>query len=221
MDFAQARNKMVEAQLARRGLRDPRVLAVMRTVPREYFLAPQFKEQAYDDGPLPIAEGQTISQPYIVAAMLEAAEVDDGDKVLEVGAGCGYTTALLGRLADKVFAVERRTALTEAARERLRALGYDNVELQTADGSIGWPEAAPFNAIIVSAGGPRIPESLKGQLVIGGRLIMPVGEPDQQKLVRVTRTGRREFELENLGAVRFVKLIGAEGWKEPLAPRHH
>lgn len=221
MDFAQARNQMVEAQIARRGLRDPRVLAVMRTVPREVFLAPQFKELAYDDGPLPIAEGQTISQPYIVAAMLEAAEVDDSDKVLEIGAGCGYTTALLGRLADKVFAVERRAALTEAARERLRALCYDNVELRTADGSTGWPEAAPFNAVIVSAGGPRIPESLKSQLVIGGRLIMPVGQPDQQSLVRVTRMGRKEFELENLGAVRFVKLIGAEGWKESHTRRHH
>ena len=219
MDFAQARNQMVEAQIARRGLRDLRVLAVMRTVPREVFLAPKFKELAYDDGPLPIAEGQSISQPYIVAAMLEAAEVHGNDKVLEVGSGCGYTAALLGRLADKVFAVEHRAALTEAARERLRALGYDNVELRTADGSIGWPGAAPFDAIIVSAGGPRVPESLKRQLAIGGRLVMPVGLPDELRLVRLTRTGRKEFELENLGAVRFVKLIGAEGWNDE--PRHH
>ena len=219
MDFAQARNQMVEAQIARRGLRDLRVLAVMRTVPREIFLAPKFKELAYDDGPLPIAEGQSISQPYIVAAMLEAAEVHGNDKVLEVGSGCGYTAALLGRLADKVFAVEHRAALTEAARERLRALGYDNVELRTADGSIGWPGAAPFDAIIVSAGGPRVPESLKRQLAIGGRLVMPVGLPDELRLVRLTRTGRKEFELENLGAVRFVKLIGAEGWNDE--PRHH
>lgn len=219
MDFAQARNQMVEAQIARRGLRDLRVLAVMRTVPREVFLAPKFKELAYDDAPLPIAEGQSISQPYIVAAMLEAAEVHGNDKVLEVGSGCGYTAALLGRLADKVFAVEHRAALTEAARERLRALGYDNVELRTADGSSGWPQVAPFDAIIVSAGGPRVPESLKRQLAIGGRLVMPVGLPDEQRLVRLTRTGRKEFELENLGAVRFVKLIGAEGWNDE--PRHH
>lgn len=219
MDFAQARNQMVEAQIARRGLRDLRVLAVMRTVPREVFLAAKFKELAYDDGPLPIAEGQSISQPYIVAAMLEAAEVHGTDKVLEVGAGCGYTAALLGRLADKVYAIEHRAALTDAARERLRALGYDNVELRTADGSGGWPGAAPFDAIIVSAGAPRIPESLKNQLAIGGRLVMPVGELDAQKLVRVTRTGRQEFELEDLGAVRFVKLVGTEGWTDEV--RHH
>lgn len=219
MDFAQAHNQMVEAQIARRGLRDLRVLAVMRTVPREVFLAPKFKELAYDDGHLPIAEGQSISQPYIVAAILEAAEVHGNDKVLEVGSGCGYTAALLGRLADKVFAVEHRAALTEAARERLRALGYDNVELRTADGSSGWPQVAPFDAIIVSAGGPRVPESLKRQLAIGGRLVMPVGLPDEQRLVRLTRTGRKEFELENLGAVRFVKLMGAEGWNDE--PRHH
>jgi protein-L-isoaspartate(D-aspartate) O-methyltransferase len=221
MDFSEARNRMVEAQIARRGLRDPRILAAMRTVPREVFVDLRYRERAYEDGALPIAEGQSISQPYIVAAMLEAAELEDDDRVLEVGAGSGYTAALLGRVADRVFAVERHAALTEAARERLRALGYDNVELKTDDGGLGWPQAAPFDAIIVSASGPKIPESLKNQLVIGGRLVMPVGEIDEQKLVRVTRTGRKEFELENLGAVRFVKLIGAEGWKEADKVRPH
>jgi len=212
MDPFQARNRMVEAQIARRGVRDPRILSAMRMVPRELFIAPQFKDLAYEDGPLPIAEGQSISQPYIVAAMLEAAELTDDDKVVEVGAGSGYVTALLGRVADQVFAVERHAALTEAARERLRALGYDNVELRTADGSGGWPEAAPFDAIIVSAGGPQIPQALKEQLAIGGRLVMPIGMADEQQLVRVVRLGLNDFKLRNLGAVRFVKLVGAEGW---------
>jgi len=214
-NLSQARNQMVETQIARRGVRDPRVLAAMRIVPRELFIAPQLKELAYEDGPLPIAEGQTISQPYVVAAMLEAAELEDGDKVLEIGAGSGYVTALLGRLTDQIFAVERHAALTEAARERLRVLGYDNVELKTGDGSNGWPEVAPFDAIIVSAGGPEIPQALKDQLAIGGRLVMPVGPPDEQKLTRVLRLGRDDFETDDLGAVRFVKLIGAEGWREP------
>lgn len=221
MDFSQARNRMVEAQIARRGLRDPRILAAMRTVPREVFVDLRYRERAYEDGALPIAQGQSISQPYIVAAMLEAAELEDNDRVLEVGAGSGYTAALLGRVADKVFAVERHAVLTEAARERLRALGYDNVELKTDDGGLGWPQAAPFDAIIVSAGGPKIPESLKSQLAIGGRLVMPVGEMDEQRLVRLTRVGRTEFERESLGAVCFVKLIGAEGWKEPDKVRPH
>jgi protein-L-isoaspartate(D-aspartate) O-methyltransferase len=211
-NFALARNRMVEAQIARRGVRDPRILAAMRTVPRELFIAPDFKQFAYEDGALPIAEGQSISQPYIVAAMLEAAGLEPGSKVLEIGAGSGYVTALLGRVADKVFAVERHAALTEAARERLRALGYDNVELKTADGSGGWPEAAPFDAIIVSAGGPQVPESLKEQLTIGGRLVMPVGMEDEQRLVRIVRLGPGEFTLRDLGAVRFVKLIGSGGW---------
>jgi protein-L-isoaspartate(D-aspartate) O-methyltransferase len=212
MDFAQARNRMVEAQIARRGVRDARVLAAMRTVPRELFIAPDFNRLAYEDGALPIAEGQSISQPYIVAAMLEAAGLGADNKVLEIGAGSGYVTALLGRVADKVFAVERHGVLTEAARERLRALGYDNVELRTADGSGGWPEAAPFDAIIVSAGGPQVPESLKQQLAMGGRLVMPVGLQDEQRLVCVVRRGTDDFTLRDLGAVRFVKLVGAAGW---------
>jgi protein-L-isoaspartate(D-aspartate) O-methyltransferase len=214
MDRAQARNRMVEAQIARRGVRDPKVLGAMRSVPREIFIAPGFEEFAYEDSALPIAEGQSISQPYIVAAMLEAAEIEEGDRVLEVGAGSGYATALLGRVADQVFAIERHGALTEAARERLRCLGYTNVELKTGDGSNGWPEAGPFDAIIVSAGSPRIPDALKNQLVIGGRLVVPIGELNEQRLVRVTRTGPDEFEQDDLGAVRFVKLIGAGGWQD-------
>ena len=215
MDWAEARNRMVEAQIARRGVRDPAVLDAMRTVPREAFVAAGFEEFAYEDSALPIAEGQSISQPYIVAAMLEAAELEQGDKVLEIGAGSGYAAALLSRIAAKVYAVERHAALTEAARERLRALGYHNVELRTGDGSSGWLEAAPFDAIIVSAGVPRVPEALKMQLPLGGRLVIPVGALDEQRLIRLTRAGQDVFEQEDFGGVRFVKLIGTSGWEEP------
>jgi protein-L-isoaspartate(D-aspartate) O-methyltransferase len=215
MDWAQARNRMVEAQIARRGVRDPAVLDAMRTVPRESFVAAGFEEFAYEDSALPIAEGQSISQPYIVAAMLEAAELEQGDKVLEIGAGSGYAAALLSRIATKVYAVERHTALTEAAHERLRALGYHNIELRTGDGSSGWPEAAPFDAIIVSAGVPRVPEALKMQLPLGGRLVIPVGALDEQRLIRLTRAGQDVFEQDDFGGVRFVKLIGTSGWEEP------
>ena len=215
MDWAEARNRMVEAQIARRGVRDPAVLDAMRTVPRESFVAAGFEEFAYEDSALPIAEGQSISQPYIVAAMLEAAELEQGDKVLEIGAGSGYAAALLSRIAAKVYAVERHAALTEAARERLRALGYHNIELRTGDGSSGWLEAAPFDAIIVSAGVPRVPEALKMQLLLGGRLVIPVGALDEQRLIRLTRAGQDVFEQEDFGGVRFVKLIGTSGWEEP------
>jgi len=207
---------MVETQIAGRGVRDPAVLEAMRAVPREAFISAGFEEFAYEDSALPIAEGQTISQPYIVGAMLAAAELEDGDKVLEVGAGSGYAAAVISRIADKVFAIERHAALTDAARERMRALGYDNVELSTGDGSDGWPRQAPFNAIIVSAGGPKIPQALKTQLAIGGRLVIPIGPIDEQRLVRLTRTDGDAFEQDDLGAVRFVKLIGAGGWEEPV-----
>ena len=212
MDTTQARNRMVEAQIARRGVRDPRVLEAMRAVPREAFIPAGFEEFAYQDSALPIAEGQTISQPYIVAAMLEAAELEDGDKVLEVGAGSGYAAAVASRIAAKVFAIERHAALTDAARERIQALDYHNVVLKTGDGSTGWPEAAPFDAIIVSAGVPRIPEALKMQLAIGGRLVIPVGSLDSQQLVRIIRKSETSYEECDLEAVRFVKLVGAGGW---------
>ena len=217
MDNTQARNRMVEAQIARRGVRDPSVLEAMREVPREAFISPGFEEFAYEDSALPIAEGQTISQPYIVAAMVAAAELEESDKVLEVGAGSGYAAAVISRVAAKVFAIERHAPLTEAARERMRVLGYHNIELKTGDGSGGWPEQAPFDAILVSAGGPRIPDALKNQLTVGGRLVIPVGPMEDQRLVRLTRTGEGTFEQDDLGAVRFVKLIGAGGWQEPVS----
>lgn len=210
MDRIQARNRMVETQLARRGVRDPAVLAAMREVPRENFMAPGFEEFAYEDSPIPIAEGQTISQPYVVAAMLEAAELSPDDRVLEVGAGSGYAACVASRLAGKIFAIERHETLTRAAQERIASLGYANVALRTGDGSQGWPEEAPFDAIIVSAAGPKIPDALKQQLAEGGRLVIPVGETMEQRLLRLTRHGEN-FAQEDRGGVRFVKLIGEGG----------
>jgi protein-L-isoaspartate(D-aspartate) O-methyltransferase len=210
MDFAQARAEMVEEQIVRRGVRDPAVLAAMSSVPREAFVLPELVERAYADCALPIAEGQTISQPYIVAAMAAAATIRSTDRVLEVGAGSGYAAAVISRIAGTVFAIERLDVLTSAARARLFALGYGNIELVTGDGSGGWPGAAPFDAIIVSAGGPRIPEPLKHQLGDGGRLVMPVGPPDDQRLLRLVRKGE-EFLEDDFGGVRFVALVEAGG----------
>jgi protein-L-isoaspartate(D-aspartate) O-methyltransferase len=214
MDFARARDRMVEAQIARRGIRDRAVLAALRDVPRENFVSGGFEEFAYEDSALPIAEGQTISQPYVVAAMVEAAELDAGSKVLEVGAGSGYAAAVLSRIATKVYAIERHAVLTHLAHKRFRSLGYDNIELKTGDGTQGWADAAPFDAILVAAGGPAPPHPLKQQLAVGGRLIVPVGVPGDQKLLRIRRRSEVEFEEENLGAVSFVPLIGSEGWAE-------
>jgi protein-L-isoaspartate(D-aspartate) O-methyltransferase len=179
----------------------------MRMVPRENFTAPGFEDAAYEDRALPIAEGQTISQPYIVGAMLAGAQLNPGDKLLEVGAGSGYAAAVASRIARQVLAIERHAGLTQVASQRLAALGYANVTLKTGDGSRGWPEEAPFDAIIVSAGGPAVPQALKQQLVIGGRLVMPVGPAEGQQLIRLTRTGEDAFSQDDLGAVRFVKLI--------------
>jgi protein-L-isoaspartate(D-aspartate) O-methyltransferase len=214
MAFEKARERMITAQLRRRGVRDARVLDAMANVPREAFVSAGTEEFAYEDGPLPIGEGQTISQPYIVATMAEAAELEPGDRMLEVGAGSGYAAAIFSRLAGHVFAVERHASLTEAARARCRALGYHNITLKTGDGSIGWLEEAPFDAILVAAGVPKPPGALKQQLKIGGRLIVPVGERDQQRLLRIRRTGEGTFQEDDLGGVRFVPLIGVQGWPE-------
>jgi protein-L-isoaspartate(D-aspartate) O-methyltransferase len=210
---------MVDRQVARRGVRDSRVLGAMREVPREVFVPDGLQEFAYEDSPLPIEAGQTISQPYIVAAMLEAAKIRPGDKVLEVGAGSGYAAAVAGRIAGQVYAIERHDALAKLAAGRMRRLGYDNVSLRTGDGTRGWPDAAPFDAIIVSAGGPQVPEALKTQLAIGGRLVAPVGETrNAQRLVRVTRQGEAHFHQDDLGAVTFVPLIGEQGWADENQP---
>jgi protein-L-isoaspartate(D-aspartate) O-methyltransferase len=210
-----ARERMVETQIARRGVRDPRVLEAMRSVPREAFVLPGSEEFAYEDQPLPIGEGQTISQPYVVALMIEAAGVSPGDRVLEVGAGSGYAAAVMSRIADRVYAIERHAALAEAAQQRLDRLGYGNVELRVGDGSRGWPEAAPFDAILVSASTPDVPDALKAQLAIGGRLVLPVGRRlFHQTLRKLTRTGVSDYEDEDLGSVAFVPLIGEQGWTE-------
>jgi protein-L-isoaspartate(D-aspartate) O-methyltransferase len=210
------RASMVEEQIAARGIRDPRVLAAMREVPREAFVAEGLEGEAFRDAPLPLSEGQTISQPFIVALMAEAARIAPGDRVLEVGAGSGYAAAVLGRLAGRVVAVERLATLARAARERLARLGVANVSVVEGDGTLGWPEAAPFDAIVVSAGGPRVPEALVGQLAPRGRLVIPVeARWGAQDLRRLTRTPGGLVE-ESLGPVRFVPLVGAQGWKETM-----
>jgi protein-L-isoaspartate(D-aspartate) O-methyltransferase len=206
---------MVQTQIAGRGIRDPSVLHAMRTVPRERFVAEWQQDLAYDDGPLPIGEGQTISQPYVVALMTEAVQPKPGDRALEVGTGSGYAAAVLATIASEVYTIERLAGLARTARERLAGLGFHNVHVLEGDGTLGWPEHAPYNAIIVTAGGPRVPSALLDQLAIGGRLIMPVGSAQRfQHLERVTRTGKDTYEHEDLEDVAFVPLIGKEGWRD-------
>jgi protein-L-isoaspartate(D-aspartate) O-methyltransferase len=212
-DRSAERSHMVEHQLTRRGIRDRHVLDAMRTVPRERFVGEDMAEFAYDDTPLPIEEGQTISQPYIVAVMLEALQLRPADRVLEVGAGSGYAAAVLGRIVGQVWAIERYRTLAERARKRMTDLGYDNVEIVAGDGTLGWAERAPFDAIVVAAGGPEVPKPLLDQLAIGGRLVIPVGvEARAQELVRVTRVAEHEYVEDRLGRVQFVPLIGSAGW---------
>ncbi|MDZ7767915.1 MAG: protein-L-isoaspartate(D-aspartate) O-methyltransferase [Woeseiaceae bacterium] len=222
--YAARRDDMVDRQVAARGVRSERVLEAMRMVPRERFLPQDIREFAYDDTPLPITEGQTISQPYIVGFMAEALALTGDEKVLEIGAGSGYAAAVLGRLAKKVCTIERIGELARSARATLASLGYDNVEVRYGDGSLGWPEEAPFDAIVVAAGGPAVPESLKRQLKVGGRLVMPVGKDlALQELIRMIRISDDEFVEEDLADVRFVPLIGEEGWEEehPESARPH
>jgi protein-L-isoaspartate(D-aspartate) O-methyltransferase len=217
-DFAAQREEMVEKTIRARGVRSDQVLDAILRVPREKFLPEHLREFAYDDSPLPIGEEQTISQPYIVAFMLEALALQGGERVLEIGTGSGYAAAVLSRIAGEVYTVERIGQLAEKAAATLADLGYDNVYVLHDDGSKGWPEHAPFDAIMVSAGGPKVPDALKLQLRVGGRLVMPVGnDPHVQELVRVTRISEQDFKREDLADVRFVPLIGAEGWNAPRA----
>lgn len=213
-DAVRARSEMVDRQIAGRGIADQRLLAAMREVPRELFVDPSDAARAHADGPLPIAAGQTISQPYIVAAMIEAARIGADDRVLEVGAGSGYAAAVVGRIAREVHAIERHGELADLAAARLAELGCANVHIRHGDGTLGWPDAAPFDAILVSAAGPEVPQPLRDQLAIGGRLVMPVGRTVVQRLVRVTRGDQDRFDRENLDEVCFVPLIGAHGWPE-------
>lgn len=213
-DFMQARRAMVERQIEGRGVSDPRLLEAMRAVPREAFVDPADAEHAHEDMPLSIGAGQTISQPYIVALMIEAARLQPSDRVLEVGAGSGYAAAVMSRLVERVYAIERIPELARNAAERLRALGIANVEVKVGDGTLGWPDAAPFDAILVAAGAPAVPEALKRQLAPGGRLIIPVGTGDVQRLVRIRQGEDGRFEEEQIDAVRFVPLIGEQGWQD-------
>ncbi len=219
-NHTQQRERMVLAQIAGRGISDPRLLAAMREVPREAFVEKGYEEFAYDDLPLPIEEGQTISQPYIVALMLEAANIGADARVLDVGTGSGYAAAIASRMAKHVYSIERHPPLADIAAERFRALGYDNIEVRVGDGTRGWSGVAPFDAIIVAAGGPDVPAPLKAQLAIGGRLVIPVGETHaSQRLVKVARLSETEFEEEDLGAVHFVPFVGEFGWQaEEIAP---
>jgi protein-L-isoaspartate(D-aspartate) O-methyltransferase len=208
-DAAERRAAMVCNQLQARGIVSHAVLQAMGEVPRERFIDTAMEEFAYEDSPLPIGEGQTISQPYIVAAMIEAAEVRRDERVLEVGAGSGYATAVLSRLAGAVCAIERHAELVRTARKRLQALHCSNVDLRSGDGTLGWPESGQFDAILVSAAGAEVPAALQAQLAPGGRLVMPVGDYGYQQLVKLTRTDVDAFDRELIGRVRFVPLVGA------------
>jgi protein-L-isoaspartate(D-aspartate) O-methyltransferase len=209
---------MVRRQVEGRGVTSPVVLDAMGAVPREAFVPEHMREFAYEDAPLPIDEGQTISQPYIVAFMVEALELTGGEKVLEIGTGSGYAAAVLAEIAGEVYTVERVSQLAQKAAAVLADLGYRNVHVLHGDGTRGWPDHAPYDGIIVAAGGPEVPASLKNQLKIGGRLVIPVGgDPRVQELVRITRTSQSEWKSEDLADVRFVPLIGEEGWDEAPA----
>ena len=214
-DFAELRERMVRHQIEARGIADPAILRAFDEVPREEFVDEKQRQWAYDDHPLPIEAGQTISQPYIVAAMIEAAEIRPGDKVLEVGAGSGYAAAVMSRIARVVIGIERQHDLVEIAQKRLQRLGYHNVKIVAGDGTLGCSGEAPFDAILAAASGSHVPASFVDQLAPGGRLVMPVGNPGGvQELVKVTKRPDGTTERKNLGGVRFVPLIGEEGWDE-------
>ena len=210
------RRRMVGEQLVRRDIIDPRVLAAFASVEREQFVPRDLTAHAYDDAPLPIGSGQTISQPYVVAMTVQALQLRGHERVLEIGTGSGYAAAILGSLVHEVETVERIEALARAAADRLARLGFTNVHVHHGDGTLGWPAGSPYEAIAVAAGAPRPPRSLLHQLALGGRLILPHGEIDHQHLARITRRGADQFDEEDLGEVRFVPLVGAEGW-----PEHH
>ena len=204
---------MIEEHLLGRDIRDPAVIRAMREVPREEFVPEELADYAYEDYPLPIGEDQTISQPYIVAYMTEALELSATDRVLEIGTGSGYAAAVLGRIAATVHTVERIPSLARTARQRLEMLGYGNIHVHEGDGTLGWPDNAPYNAIVVTAGAPQVPEQLMVQLAVHGRLVIPVGPTlTVQTLVRVRRISEDDYRHEALCGVRFVPLVGIDGW---------
>lgn len=212
IDFARERARMVAEQIEGRGIRDTAVLQAMLSVPREHFVLEGYAPHAYEDSPLPIPAHQTISQPYVVALMLEALALRPSAKVLEIGTGSGYAAALLSQMVAEVHTVERHEKLIEYARQRLAALNCANVQVHYGDGSLGWPEQAPYDAIIVAAGGPIVPVSLQKQLAVNGRLIMPVGRRGSQNLVLLVWDIEGHMTQTSLGPVKFVPLIGEEGW---------
>ncbi len=211
-DFALARKKMVQEQLVVRGIKDKRVLSAMMKIPRHLFVEEGLWHQAYGDFPLPIGQGQTISQPYIVALMTEALGLKGDEKVLEIGTGSGYQAAVLAELTGQVFSIERISSVASKARKILDELGYANVLIQVSDGTHGWREEAPFIGIIVTAGAPEVPSTLVEQLEVRGRLLIPVGDEYSQTLLKVVKK-ERGYKEQDLGGVRFVKLIGDHGWK--------
>jgi len=208
------REWMVKTQLMSRDITDEAVINSMLTVPRHRFVTEDKQEFAYYDTALEIEAKQTISQPYIVALMAQALELKTSDKVLEIGTGSGYSAAILSRMAMNVYTIERHDILADLAKERFRNQGYENIEVCVGDGTLGWPEKAPFNAILVTAGGPVIPDSLVDQLALEGRLVIPVGDKGEQHLLRIKKTITSELIEEDLGEVRFVPLIGTKGWNE-------
>ena len=214
-DFTREREAMVERQLRSRGITEQVILDAFLAVPREAFVSDEYAHLAYGDHPLPIEAKQTISQPYIVALMIEAAGIKPGDTVLEVGAGSGYAAAVMSRIAERVIAIERQHELVEVARERMQRLGYDNVEIVEGDGTKGWRDEAPYDAILAAASGSHVPRPLVEQLAPGGRIVIPLGDPGWvQELVKVTKQEDGILKQENLGGVRFVPLIGEEGWSD-------
>lgn len=212
-DFTIARRRMVERQVIGRGISDKRVIDAMLTVPRHKFVEEALEGQAYQDVPLPIGEKQTISQPYMVAVMSEALVLEGTETVLEVGTGSGYQAAVLALIADRVFSLERIPALARRARKVLDGCGFSKVNIRVADGTLGWRDMSPFDAIVVTAGAPEVPQDYLNQLAIGGRLVIPVGNRDDQILMRITRTGKQEYKEEKMLGCRFVPLIGNHGWQ--------
>jgi len=211
--YERKREEMVRSQIEARGIRDPRVLSAFRVVPRHLFVSEALRDQAYGDYPLPIGEQQTISQPYIVAEMTQALELKKDDRVLEIGTGSGYQAAILAQIVYRVYTIERKRSLYMQTRNLFDKLNYHNIVTKYADGTKGWQEESPFDAIVVTAGAPEIPEVLINQLTKGGRLVVPVGNQHTQELIKIYRN-KEKFEQTNLGGCRFVKLVGEHGWKE-------